>query len=370
MGGVTFDAGVYHATTLSTAAADIITLRGGPSDIFIFQSASTLVIGANTQIKLIGGACADNVFWSLGSAATIGADSDFIGTVFAGSAITLGKDVVVRGRLFAQTTITFGATNTIYAGVCSATGTDDCAAGYKCGNDEDGFVCEDIDVAAITFDLPLDCSGFAVLAETAITFADTTIINDGNVGIGSGNIEAITGNFTGANSVPIVQQSSPVSASCKTAKQRAYDYTARTPGTKPATIAAGMGGVTFDAGVYHATTLSTAAADIITLRGGPSDIFIFQTDSTIVLGANTKIKLIGGACADNVFWSVGSAATIGADSDFIGTVFAGSAITLGADVVVRGRLYAQTAITFGATNTIEAESGFSGFCSSTAANSS
>ena len=215
-----------------------------------------------------------------------------------------------------------------------------------------------------------DCGDFAVLAETAITFATTTIINDGNVGIGSGNIAAITGVFTGANSGQIVEQSSPVSASCQTAKQRAYDYAARTPGTQPVTIAAEMGGVTFDAGVHYATTLSTAAADIVTLRGGPSDIFIFQSDSTLVLGANTQIKLIGGACADNVFWSIGSAATIGADSDLIGTVFAGSAITLGADVVVRGRLFAQTAITFGAANTIEAESGFSGFCSATAANSS
>jgi hypothetical protein len=195
------------------------------------------------------------------------------------------------------------------------------------------------------------CEDLAVMAETAITFAANTIVNGGNVGIGSGNLAAIIGTFTGAGSV---KQPSTV-GQCSLDERQAYNAaTAPAPGS--IVITAAMGGKTFSPGTYHAATLSTAAADVVTLNGGPSDIFIFQTDSTLDFGASTKFQLTGGVCPGNIFWAPASAATIGANSTFYGTILSGSAITLGKGVIVNGRLFAQSAIVIGDESTVDAGS--------------
>jgi hypothetical protein len=193
------------------------------------------------------------------------------------------------------------------------------------------------------------CTDFAVMAESAITFATNTIVNSGNVGIGSDNLEAITGSFNSIDGS--VQQPSTVSQ-CKVDELIAYNFALSAMGT---TITAEMGGKTFTAGIYDGTTLSTAAGDIVILSGGPTDTFIFQSGSTLDIGASTVFQLTGGACADNIFWTA-SAAALGADATFIGTVLSGSTITVGKGVLVNGRLFAQSAITFGDTNTIDASS--------------
>jgi hypothetical protein len=59
------------------------------------------VTAANSSVSFIGGAQACNVFWQVGSAATLGANSDFAGTILAHDDISLGNGVTVDGRLLA-----------------------------------------------------------------------------------------------------------------------------------------------------------------------------------------------------------------------------------------------------------------------------
>src|SRR5665213_843389 len=104
-----------------------LTLDGAnnPNSVFIFQTASTLITGGTGNINLIRGAQACNIFWKVGSAATIGAGSTLDGTVMAHDSISLGSGVTVLGRLFAgeQASGTGAVTlihDTIIRSVCAA----------------------------------------------------------------------------------------------------------------------------------------------------------------------------------------------------------------------------------------------------------
>ena len=78
-------------------------------------------------------------------------------------------------------------------------------------------------------------------------------------------------------------------------------------------------------------------------QGDPNAVFIFQIGSTLTTGSNTSVSLINGAQACNVFWEVGSSATLGTGTHFVGTIMAADSITANTGATIHGRLLAQTA---------------------------
>ena len=85
-----------------------LTLNGGANDVWIFQIGSELVItgggsGTYGNIILTGGAQAKNVFWQVGTSATIGDYTSFKGTVMAMTSITMGTGSTAVGRMLART---------------------------------------------------------------------------------------------------------------------------------------------------------------------------------------------------------------------------------------------------------------------------
>jgi hypothetical protein len=110
IGGQTLPSGVYKATT-TLGITGILTLDGGgnPNSSWIFQVGSALTTAAGgvgtpaSQVNLIGGATAHNVFWETGSAATLGTNSIFAGTIMAQTSITVGTGAVLNGRALART---------------------------------------------------------------------------------------------------------------------------------------------------------------------------------------------------------------------------------------------------------------------------
>jgi len=80
-----------------------LTLIGGTYDVFVFQIASTLITSALSEVYLDGDAQASNVFWQVGSSATLGADSMMTGRVLAQISITAGDQVIVDEGLVALT---------------------------------------------------------------------------------------------------------------------------------------------------------------------------------------------------------------------------------------------------------------------------
>jgi hypothetical protein len=104
----------------------------------------------------------------------------------------------------------------------------------------------------------------------------------------------------------------------------------------------------FVPGVYQSLTSIMITGDItLDAQGNPNGKFYFQSSSTVGTadgaaspGAHTRILLINGAKASNVFWQAGSAATLGTNSDFHGNILASADITMKTGATSCGRLLA------------------------------
>jgi hypothetical protein len=81
--------------------SNIVTLdaQGDPNAVFIFQMGSTLTTGPGAQVVLAGGAKASNVFWQVGSSATLNTTTSFQGSILAAVSITVDTGSTVEGRL-------------------------------------------------------------------------------------------------------------------------------------------------------------------------------------------------------------------------------------------------------------------------------
>jgi hypothetical protein len=107
-----------------------------------------------------------------------------------------------------------------------------------------------------------------------------------------------------------------------------------------------LGGLVLIGGVYAAPDKAALGlTGTLTLDGGgdSDSVFIFQTDSALDTAASSNISLVNGALECNVFWQVGSSATLGASSTFVGTILAQTAITVGALVEFHGHALARDA---------------------------
>ncbi len=126
--------------------------------------------------------------------------------------------------------------------------------------------------------------------------------------------------------------------------QAAYtDAAGRAPNVNE--LAAGnIGGLTLRPGVYKWNSFVTILTDV-TLSGGPKDVWIFQITGGLTQAAATRVNLIGGALAKNIFWQVADVASMGATAHMEGVILSAKAITLVTGATVNGRLLAQTAVT-------------------------
>jgi len=113
----------------------------------------------------------------------------------------------------------------------------------------------------------------------------------------------------------------------------------------PVVVSGDLGGTTLLPGIYKTTsTMLVQSGDLkLDAQGDTSAVWIFQvaSDLTTVGGAGGNILLTGGAQAKNVFWQVGSSATIGDFTSFKGTILALTSITMESGAIIEGRLLAQ-----------------------------
>ncbi len=189
--------------------------------------------------------------------------------------------------------------------------------------------------------LPASASAdsFAVLAGDTITNTGPTTIT-GDLGLHPGT--AVTGAPVVFGAMNVTNQAA---LDAKNALRSAY---VDAQGRSGATLIPGgaLGGLTLGPGLYkHGTaglqSLGIASGETLVLNGSADDVWIFQTDSTLIAETGTTVRFQGGAQACNVFWQVGSAATLRAGSKFVGTVMAHDDITLETGAtVLDGRLLA------------------------------
>jgi hypothetical protein len=110
MGGLTFTPGLYtnsSSVLISGAGADnnvTLDAQGDPNAIFIFQMGSTLTTGPGAHVILAGGAKAGNVFWQVGTSASLDTTTIFYGNILAAITITVNNGSVITGRLLGGST--------------------------------------------------------------------------------------------------------------------------------------------------------------------------------------------------------------------------------------------------------------------------
>ncbi|HEX8270623.1 MAG TPA: ice-binding family protein [Flavobacterium sp.] len=108
--------------------------------------------------------------------------------------------------------------------------------------------------------------------------------------------------------------------------------------------AGNIGGRTLTPGLYKWTSALNIPTNI-TIAGQPNDVFIFQVSGTLDMGSAVRITLTGGAQAENIYWQVADAVTLGTTSHFEGTILGGSGINLRTGASINGQMLAQTAVT-------------------------
>ena len=118
LSGQTLVAGVYGNGTLGLTGTVTLDAQGDPNTVFIFQAASTLITESSSVVALINGASSCNVYWQVGSSATLGTGSVFKGTVMALTSIAATTGATIQGRLLASTAAVTLDTNTINAVDC------------------------------------------------------------------------------------------------------------------------------------------------------------------------------------------------------------------------------------------------------------
>ena len=182
---------------------------------------------------------------------------------------------------------------------------------------------------------------FAVLAGSGITNTGPTTVS-GTAGGDMGS--SPTASFTGEADVTTTgtKYTSAATAvdNAKSDLVLAYDDAAgRTPVN---TVSADLGGQTLTAGVYNSAS-SLGLTGVLTLDGedNADAVFIFQAGSTLTTASASSVVLINGAQPCNVFWQVGSSATFGTTTDFVGHVFALTSITANNRATFDGQLLAR-----------------------------
>ena len=176
---------------------------------------------------------------------------------------------------------------------------------------------------------------FSVLAGSTVTNTGATTVT-GSVGVSPGT--AITG-FPPGIVGGTIHSADATAAQAQTDTTTAYNTAAsQTPATA---VAVELGGRTFEPGVYRNGTLGITGTLTLDAQGDPDAVFVFQAGSTLITASGSRVNMINGAQACNVFWQIGSSATLGTSTQFVGTVLALTSITANNGATVQGRLLAR-----------------------------
>ena len=203
------------------------------------------------------------------------------------------------------------------------------------GGGQSGFATVTINsvVAAAFIDLG-QAAVNGIMAGTAVSCTGSASTINANVSISPGNTISgpciITGTLHANDAVAIADQ---------LALTNAYNIAAGKPCSASNVISGDLGGTTKPTGVYCAAALSLTG--VLTLDGGgdANATFLFQSGSSLIVAGN--VVLINGAQAKNVYWQVGSSATLGTASQFQGNIMALTSITLVTGTTLNGRALAR-----------------------------
>jgi type VI secretion system secreted protein VgrG len=178
---------------------------------------------------------------------------------------------------------------------------------------------------------------FAVLGGSTVTSTGNTILN-GDLGVYPGT--AITGfgpgivngaTYAGGLTAQQAENDGSAAYNALSSETAIQDLTGQD-----------LGGLTLGPGVRNFNSTAQLTGTLtLDAQGDSNARFDFQIGSTLTTASSSSILLINGAQADNVFWQVGSSATLGADTSFYGSILADQSITLNTGASMSGRALAM-----------------------------
>lgn len=180
---------------------------------------------------------------------------------------------------------------------------------------------------------------YAVLASSTVTSTGATHLT-GDLGLSPGT--SVTGfppgTITGTKNVTV-----PGAPGAEANLTIAYNNASGRTNC-PVSVAGNIGGQTLTPGLYKSTSSLAISSGDLTLSGGgnPNGVFIFQVASALTTTSGRTVILTNGAQAGNVFWQIGSSATLGTTSVMQGTVLAHDSISMLTGSVLNGRAMAET----------------------------
>lgn len=178
--------------------------------------------------------------------------------------------------------------------------------------------------------------GFSVLAGSTVTNTGSTMVT-GDVGVSPGT--AVTG-FPPGLASGTIHSADGAAAQAQAALTAGYiDAAGRTGGTS---VSGDLVGRTLTPGVYTSTSSLALTGDLtLDAKNDPNAVFIIQIGSTLTTGSASHVLLSNRASACNVFWQVGSSATLGTYSTFKGNIMALTSITITTGANLEGRALAR-----------------------------
>ncbi|MDW4907238.1 ice-binding family protein [Streptomyces sp. ADMS] len=203
---------------------------------------------------------------------------------------------------------------------------------------------------AIATPVPLGtAASYGVLAGATVTNTGPTVVEGLNVGVSPGT--AITGFFASDGGPGIVTPPGTLHSADAAAGQAKVDLTTAYNQAAGQTLTNAVynddphefGGQTLTAGLYRANSRAQITGTLtLDAQGDPSAVWVFQIGSTLTTAAeNSTVSLVNGASPCNVYWQVGSSATLGTNTSFVGTILADTSITATTGATINGRLLAD-----------------------------
>jgi hypothetical protein len=399
--GETLIPGVYTITNAATINGTLtLDAQGNPNSTFIFRSGGGLSTGATSEIILINGALARNVFWVAEGAIALGASTKMIGTLISNNgAVSLAAASTLQGRMYSTTgaiSIDSGSIVVTENGngmavspnqtICSGMWAQDLTLSGNIGSvikwqrSTNALFTIPIDIASTstiltseiignltittyfravvtTGDAIYHYSDYAIVAIYSGNHPDFGAAADfifftingavGNTGTSEiiGNIGTNIGVISGFESPTIlhgrVHNADTITAQASSDLITVYEALQAISATNTTHPAAFGGGEILTAGVYSIITAATVSGTLVLDGQGNQDAqFIFRINGAFSAAVNSEIILINGASSENIFWIAEGAIGIGASTSMRGTLIANNgAVSMGANGTLYGRMY-------------------------------
>jgi hypothetical protein len=214
-----------------------------------------------------------------------------------------------------------------------------------------GLLCDAPTAFAQTAPSLGSAQSFAVLAGSTVTNTGSSVIT-GDLGVSPGS--AVTGFPPGLVVSGTIHAADATALAAQNSVTTAYNSLASQACTQDLT-GQDLGGKTLTAGVYCFSSSAQLTGSLtLNAQGNANAVFIFKIGSTLTTASGSSVVVINGGSVCNVFWQVGSSATIGTTTSFAGNILALTSITMTTGASATGRDLARNGAVTLDTNTVTA----------------